>query len=277
MTVNNDLRDYVDVLIRRWKLVLAMPVLAIVAAALASLSIKPTYEATAIIALAPATLSIPTANQVPPYYLIVDSSRRLPVAFTPTYYVTLLKGADVVNAVAPKTAVSISSNSSDKSLIEITARGEDAQVAAATANKWAEVGAGRILQVLMPAGNEANAAQEKLDNAEQTLVKFTQQNGLDYNLDKLRSAVLLVDKRQELDRLLRARDTAEAVYNDFARDLESSTILATNTYRPSTILAPVPSAPVSSNVPRNLFIGAGFGLLIGVLGAFAAEYMVRKR
>ena len=150
-------------------------------------------------------------------------------------------------------------------------------MAATTANRWAEVGAGRILQVIMPAGDEASAAREKLDSAEQTLVKFSQQNGLEYNLDKLRSAVLLVDKRQELDRLLRARDTAEAVYNDFARELESSTILATNTYRPSTILAPVPSAPVSANVPRNLIIGAGFGLLIGVLGAFAAEYMVRKR
>lgn len=277
MTANNDLRDYVDVLIRRWKLVLAMPVLAILAAALASLAVKPEFEATAVIALAPSTLSIPTANQVPPYYIIVDSPRRLPVAYTPSYYISILKGADVVNAVSPRTAVSITSNGSDKSLIEITARSGNAQEAAATANRWAEVGAGRILQTILPSGDEARAAQEKLDGAEQALVKFSQQNGLEYNIDRLRSTTLPVDKRQELDRLTRARDTAEAVYNEFARDLERSNILATNAYKPSTIPAPVPSAPVSANLPRNLLIAAGFGLLIGVLGAFAAEYMVRKR
>ena len=277
MTVNNELYDYLDVLIRHWKVVLAMPVLAILAAALASLAIKPEYEATAVVALAPATLSIPTANQVPPYYIVVDSPRRLPVAYTPSFYISVLKGADVVNAVAPKTVVSITSNGSDKSLIEITARSGDAQEAAATANRWAEVGLERILRTIVPSGEEARAAQEKFGTAEQALVKFSQQNGLEYNSDRLLSAALPVEKRQELDRLIRARDKAESVYNEFARDLERSTILATTAYKPSTIPAPIPSAPVSANVPRNLVIAAGLGLLIGVLGAFAAESMVRKR
>ncbi|MBI4786972.1 MAG: hypothetical protein HY782_08005 [Chloroflexi bacterium] len=278
LSTDSDLRDYLTVVIRRWKLVLAMPALAIVAAVLVGLIVKPVYAATATIVLAPATLSIPTANQVPPYYLMVDSPRRLPTAYTPAYYVALLKSAEVVSAVAPQAPVSISANVGDKSLIEIAATSDDPNVAAQTANTWARAGAARIAQILSPGSDEVDAAQQKLDAAEQALVKFSQDNALgDYNLAKLRAASFFsTEKNLELARLLRARDNAEAVYNDFARDFGRAAILAASALKPTTIAAPVPTEPVSPKWAQNIAVAAGLGLLIGILGAFAAEYVTRK-
>jgi capsular polysaccharide biosynthesis protein len=274
----SDLRDYVDVLIHRWKLVVAMPVLAMLAAAGVALATKPTFEATAIVVLSPTTLSVPTSNQAPPYYLMADAAHQLPTAYTPTHYVSLLQGAEVVNAVNPPGAVSISPNGSDKSLIEITARNNDPQVAAQTANVYAQAGAARILQALAPSSEEATASQRNLDAAEQALVKFSQENGLgEYNLVKLRTGVMLSTAKQlELAQLLRTRDNAEVVYNDLARDWARASILAANTYKPTTILAPVPATFISPKPVQNVAIGAGLGLFVGVLGAFAVEYMTRK-
>lgn len=274
----NARRDYFDVLIRRWKLVLAMPILAMTAAALVTLTTQPTYEATAIIALSPATLSVPTANQAPPYYLVVDSPRHLPTAYTPAYYVALLKGDDVVAQVAPLAAVTIAPSGNDKSLIEITARGDDPKQVAATANKWAQVGAARIQQVLLPSGDTAAAAQKELEAAEHALVKFAQDNALgDYDLAKLRVATSLpTDKRLELARRLRARDVAESVYLDFARDQERAAILAASVYKPTTIAAPMPTTPASPKSAQSILVGAAFGLLVGILSAFAVESMSRR-
>lgn len=273
MNEETTLRDYFDVLIRRWKWVLAMPILAMLAAALVSLAMPPTYEATAILALAPATLSIPTANQVPPYYLLVDSPRQLPTAYTPAYYVAILKSAQVVDTVAPRVPVTIAPNGSDKSLLEITARGDDPQKVAATANTWAQVGAERIQQILLPNEDAAATAQKKLDAADQALARFARDNALGaYDVEQLRLGVSLSgEKKAELERLLRARDLAESIYLDFARELERAKILATTLYKPTTIAAPVPAAPVSPKPLQNVLVGAAFGLLLGILGAFAVE------
>ncbi len=273
----NDLRDYVDVLIRHWKLVIAMAVLAMLAAAAVSFMVKPVFEAKAMIAISPATLSVPTANQVPPYYLMVDSPRQLPVAYTPSYYIALVQSAEVIEAAHPSSPVTISSNGGDKSLIEIAARSDNPQAAAQVANAYAEAGASRIQQTLVPDGAEVKTAQLNLDVAEQALVKFSLQNELgDYNLAKLRSVSLSTAKQLELATLLRERDNAESVYNDLARDWERSTILATNAYKPTTMQAAIPTSPISPKPLQNIAIGAGLGLLVGILAAFAAEYATRK-
>ena len=271
-----DLHAYLDVLIRRWKFVLAMPVLALIAAALVTLAIKPTYEATAVLALSPATVSVPTTSQAPPYYLMVDSPRNLPTAYTPAYYIALLEGNDVVSQVAPQVPVTIDSNGSDKSLIEITARGGDPQIVAATANKWMWEGAARIQKALLPSQGQLAAAQAKLDETERALVKFSKDNGLDYDLNRLRTATFSSsDKQVELGKLLRAYDVAESVYVDLAKSWERENILATSTYAPSLIAAAVPTAPISPKPVQNILIGAAFGLLLGILGAFALEWVAR--
>ncbi len=273
-----DLRDALDRLIRRWKFVVAMPILAAFAAALVSMAIKPTYEATAVIALSPATLSIPTTSQAPPYYLMVDSPQHLPAAYSPTYYLALLGGKDVVAQAAPQAAVALASNGSDKSLIEVTARGDDPNKVQATANTYAQAGAARIQLALLPSGNDVAAAQQKLDAADQALVKFSKDNGFgEYDLSQLRTATFAsTDKQLELSRLLRDRDVAEPVYLDLARGLERAQILATTAYSPTVIAAPAPGAPVSPKLTQNILVGAVLGLLLGVLGAFVLEFFARR-
>lgn len=270
--------SYFNTLVRRWQIVLAMPILAMLAAVLVTFATKPTYEATATIALAPATLSIPTTNQLPPYYLTVDSPRRLPIAYTPTYYVALLKDASIVNQVAPRAAIAIAANGSDRSLLEITARGDDAKIVAETANAYADAGAQRIIQILMPSGDDVAAAQKKLETAEQALVKFSQDNGLgEFDPAKLRTALgLTATKRLELDRLMRERDNTESVYNDFAREYERAAILAGNVYKPRVITTGTPTAPVAPKLAQNVLIAGAFGLLVGIAGAFAVDYLSRR-
>lgn len=274
-----DLPAYFDVLVRRWKFVVAMPLLAMSAAALVSFVMKPTYEATAIIALSPVTLSVPTTSQAPPYYLMVDSPQHLPSAFTPTYYIAVLKGNDVIAQVAPQVPVSIVSDSGDKSLIDIIARGEDLNQVQTTANAYAQAGAARIQQALMPNGQDVAAAQKKLDAADQALVKFSKDTGLSgYDLSQLRAATFSsTDTQLELGRLLRDRDVADSVLLDFERELERSQILAGSDYSPKVISAPAPDAPVSPKLAQNVLIGAVLGLLVGILGAFALDYVSRSR
>ena len=98
-------RGYAGVLIRRWPIVVATTAIAILAAFLVTLATVPVYEATAVVALSPATLSVPATNQSPPYYLTVDSPSHLPRAFTPAYYVALLKSSSVANTVAPASSI----------------------------------------------------------------------------------------------------------------------------------------------------------------------------
>ena len=271
------LRDYFDVLIRRWYIVVAMPLLAMLAAALVTFALKPTYEATATLALAPTTVSISLANQLPPYYLMVSDPRRLPTAYTPTYYVAILKGADVISAAKPQAAVTIAPDGSDRSLIHLTARGDDPKKVTDTANAYAQAGAACLQQLLQPTGEEAAAAQKRLDDAQDALITFARNNGFAYDPtapdapSNLSSAKVL-----EFQQLLRERDITEAVYLDFAREYERTAILANTAYLPTIIPAAVPTAPISPKLAQNVLIGAAFGLLIGLLGAFSIEFIARR-
>jgi capsular polysaccharide biosynthesis protein len=270
-------RDYFDVLIRRWYIVVAMPLLAMLAAALVTFALKPAYEATATLALAPTTVSISLANQLPPYYLMVSDPRRLPTAYTPTYYVAVLKGADVVSAAKPQAAVMIAPDGNDRSLIHLTAHGDDPQKVANTANAYAQAGAARIQRLLQPTGEEAAGAQRRLDDAQDALITFASNNNFSYDPTAPDvPSTLPRAKVLEFQQLLRERDIAESVYLDFAREYERTTILANTAYVPTTIPASIPTAPISPKLGQNVLIGAAFGLLIGLLGAFSIELFVRR-
>ncbi|MBI5035646.1 MAG: hypothetical protein HZB51_34570 [Chloroflexi bacterium] len=270
-----DLHNYIDVLIRRWQIILAMPVLAIIVAVGVTFAIKPTYEATTTLALAPSTVSISLSNQLPPYYLMVDSPRHLPTAYTPTYYIAILKGADVVNAAKPRATISISADSGDRSLIAITARSDDPKIAVESANNYANASAERIRQLLTPNSAESTLAKQKLDAAQQALDQFMRENNL-VETDPSAATGLSLDKRKQFSDLSRARDLADSVHLDLARNDAISAILADTSLRPTIIAASVPTAPVSPKLNQNILIGAAIGLLIGILGAFTLELTRRK-
>jgi hypothetical protein len=273
-----DIGIYFDVLIRRWKIIVAMPVLAVIAAALATLAIKPTYEASAGIALAPTTVSISLANQLPPYYLMVSDPRNLPIAYTPAYYIAILNGADVVNAAQARAAISISGDGNDRALLHILARGSEAKLAADAANAYAQAGVSRITALLQPTGAQADAAKQMLQAAEQAIVKYASDNGIDYDPSGMRETPQLPrGKELAFQSLLRDRDIAESVYLDFARDLERSAIMANTANRPIMIPATIPTAPVSPKIAQNILFGAAFGLLVGIVGAFAIELVTHLR
>ena len=269
-----NLRDYIDLLIRRWKFVLAMAILAAIAAAFVTFAQKPVFQATATIALAPSTVSVSLSNLLPPYYLMVDSPRNLPPAYTPAYYLAMLKGAEVVAAAQPRSSITIAGDGSDRALIHITARGEDANLTADDANAYAQAGANRLQRLIAPSGAEVAAAKQKLDAAQQAFDKFLLDHKIvDY--DPAAPPALPPDQRKELLTLSHARDLAESIYLDFARDFAKTAILAETTYRPTVIPASVPSAPASPQLAQNLLIGGAFGLLIGILGAFTLEFTQR--
>lgn len=271
-----DLREYFDILIRRWQIIAAMVVIAVITFVGVTVLTKPTYEATATIALAPSTVSVSISSQVPPYYLMVDPSHPLPTAYTPTYYIAILKSSEVVDAVTPRLPATISSDSADKSLIEITTRGGDPKLAAQAATSWAQVGAERIGKLLLPDGADVAAAKQKLDDAQNALDKFMQDNRItDYD-PASPPTNLSSDKRKQLNDLSRARDLADSVYLDIARDYEHTSIIAATSNKPTVIPAVVPNSPVSPKPLQNVLIGAALGLLVGIVAAFAVEFVLRR-
>lgn len=274
-----DLRSYFDILIRRWIIVLVMPIVAMVVAALGTLAIKPVYEATATIALAPSTISVSISTQAPPYYLLVDSPRKLPTAYTPAYYLAILKSPDVAGGASLRLPAAFSSNGADKSLIDVAVRGSDPQEAAQLATTWAQLGAQRIEKLLTPSDAQVTLAQSRVDAAEDALIKFAQENRLSESdlADPFSITTLSPDKKSELARLLRVRDAAEETARDFASDYEHATVLASTTYKPTVVPASVPTAPVSPKLAQSVLVAGVLGLLIGVLAAFAVEYMLRRR
>lgn len=271
-----DLRDYIDILIRRRLIIAAMIVIAVLAFAGATALTQPTYEATATIALAPATVSVSISSQVPPYYLMVDPSHRLPPAYTPAYYIAVLKSAAVVDAVTPRLPATIASDNADKSLIAITTRGGDPQAAAQAATRWAQVGAARIGQLLLPDGADVALAKQKLDDAQNALDKFLQDNQISDYDSAMPPTNLAASQRKQLNDLARARDLADSVYLDIARDNAHASINAATAAQPTVLPAAVPSAPVSPQPLQNILIGAVFGLLIGVAAACAVEWVLRR-
>jgi capsular polysaccharide biosynthesis protein len=277
MDSETNFHAFLDVLIRRWQIVVAMPALAMLTAALVTLALKPTYEATATIALAPSTVAVSLSNLLPPYYLMVDDPRRLPLAFTPTYYLTILKGADVVNAAKPHGAITLASDPNDRALIHVSARGDDPKQVADTANAYARAGSARIQQLIQPTGEEATAARQRLADAQNALSAFARDHNFSYDPtapdvpSTLERAQIL-----EFQQRLRERDIAESVYLDFAREFERMTILANSAYRPTVIAAATPANPVAPKLAPNVLIGAAFGLLVGLLGAFTLELIARR-
>lgn len=146
-----DLREYVRVLLQRWKLILGLTVVGATIAAVVSLVLPPTYESTALVSVAQGryTLRLDDATQ---------GALPLPLKAYPDLALSDEVVADVFNQVKNSLPSSVNTLSkfrrflkatpaADPSLLRLTVRAEDPALTAQIANTWAKTltaSAGRL-------------------------------------------------------------------------------------------------------------------------------------
>lgn len=146
-----DLRVYIDVLIRRWKWIVGVTLVAALVAGVVSLLMPPTYESTAsVFVLSTGTTSTGTStNQV-----LVSPQAQV------TLLTSNLVAQQVIQALGDKLsedekrallstdltggAVKVQPDTTDKSLFKITAQAKTAEKSQDIANAWATAGAAEI-------------------------------------------------------------------------------------------------------------------------------------
>lgn len=162
-----DLRQYIDVLIKRWKWIVGVTVLAALVAGIVSYTTTPTYEATATVFV---LLNRATTSNSGPTTML-----------TPQTQLTLLQNGDVApraveqlgekitadekNALLRQGTVRVSADATDKALFKVTAQANQAQKSADMANAWADAGAQLINQ------QESQALSQAIPTLQQTFEK----------------------------------------------------------------------------------------------------------
>ncbi len=169
------LREYIDVIVRRWKLVLGIPLVAVVTAAIVSFLITPTYETTA-------TLSVPQPSPSIAYTSLIESTEVESQAID-LLNASLSPAERVPGGLIDKVRVS---RESDGRLIRITVQSDTSKKAAQIANAWAEAS---IRKLSAPEFLEAQereilddpqlkVAKQSLNEAQQALDDFLKLHGL---------------------------------------------------------------------------------------------------
>jgi succinoglycan biosynthesis transport protein ExoP len=206
-----DLREYVLVLLKHWKLILGTTVAAAVTALVVSFFLPPTYEATALVVVKP------------PQYVMQFDPRFETLTQQPAYkaYPTLAEGDEVMEALFarlnPRPAeiktlgdlrgMVEAKAGTDPSVVRLIVRSSNPQEAARIANLWAEIFVAHANRVYGASDEELKQlegqlaqAQAELEAAEQALIEFQARNQasiLDARLDSLKSdqAHYLADQR----------------------------------------------------------------------------------
>lgn len=216
-----DLRQYVDVLIRRWKWIVGLALVAAVMALAVSFLVPPTYEATALVAVTE-----------PRYIMRFDPRFETVNAVQPAYkaYPELATSDDLLRTLLarldplPQTVETLrdvrriveAQPGADPSVVRLGVRSRDPQEAARIANAWAGLFVTRANEIYGVQNEEqvpffegqSGRAQADLEAAEQALVAFQARN---------QGAVLeaqLASARQDLqDYLVEQREIVRAVRN----------------------------------------------------------------
>ena len=187
-----DLRDYVNVLLKYWWIVIGVPLLALlVAGVLAFFVIPPSYQATAYVAITSPRYIVQFA---PNFESVPLDQRQIPLKSYPVLATSL----DLLQRVFPKVADLLpeeartlqglrgmvsAKNSQDPSLIELTVTAADPEVAAKVANIWADEVARTIEEVYGQSSQEIATFEEQLRQAdarrqaaEQAVIEFQARN-----------------------------------------------------------------------------------------------------
>ena len=183
-----DLRPYVEALLRNWKWIIGAGILAALIALGVSFLLPPTYEATALVAV----MEPRQVVQFDPRIRTTDDSqpfKAYPELATSDELLAAL--LDETATVAPDVATLANLQGllsaeagSDPSLLHLSVKYGDPQVAADVANKWAELFVVRANEVFGSQGDEQlsyfedqlSAAKQKMQQAEEKLIDFQARN-----------------------------------------------------------------------------------------------------
>jgi len=189
-----DLREYILVLLKHWKWIAGVTLVAAVVALVVSFLLPPTYEATALLAvtrpryvmqfdprIAPVE-SVSSAVIQPPYkaYPELASSDEV----LQELLAQLNPRLEKVETVEDLRELIKAKSGTDQSLVILTVRWKDPEEAAEVANLWAEILVRRANEIYGSAGEsqfqfyqqQLQRAEEELRTAEEALVAFQARN-----------------------------------------------------------------------------------------------------
>lgn len=165
-------QDYLEVILKRWRLILGTTFLVMVTAAIVSSITPPTYQASA-------TLLIPEAIASPMHVSLIESTdveRRV----TDALKTTLPPSQQAPGSLLQKVKAS---QSDDLKLIQITVQCDSPQKAAKVANAWATASSEYISEVCGEAlemellEGQLEIAEENLRGVENALKQFEEESG----------------------------------------------------------------------------------------------------
>jgi uncharacterized protein involved in exopolysaccharide biosynthesis len=181
MEIDIDPQYYVDVVLRHWKVVIVVFLVATLAAGAASFVQQPTYEATVIL-----TEETYEFYAVPRLY----SLDKAVVKLYPTMASTESVESRVIEVLGSslsateqspgvlRSAVTVHEDPENPALFRIRVRGNDPQKAVLIANTWAEQYVEEVSNIPVARSPQLEAAEEDLDSAEAALTEFRQRTGL---------------------------------------------------------------------------------------------------
>ena len=219
-----DLRQYVDVLIRHWKWIAGLALVAAVAALVVSFLIPPTYEATALVAVTEPRYVMrfdprfETVNGIQPVY---KAYPELATSDELLQYLLahLVPPPQGVESLRDLRGMLDAGAGADPSIVRLAVRSQEPQEAARVVNIWAGLFVIRANEIYGSQNeeqvsffeNQLERAQAELDTAEQALVAFQARN---------QGAILeaqLVSAQQDLqDYLVEQREVQRAARNTLA-------------------------------------------------------------
>ena len=299
-----DLREYMDVIVKRWKLVLGIPFLAVLVAALVSLLLPPVYEAKA------GVLIVKSKSEItfePKYRTLTEEDLAragLDIKARRQALEALVKSSSVAAEVIAKVGSILEPEERDVSallemvetesngdLIGIKVRGEDPGEVAAIANAWGEVYEEYINrlysgmpQSLSDIQVQASEAKESYQEAEEALARFLGDNRIDLLTREIQARQdALADyyaAQRQLDRLIA---DAEALRDQLRRATSSSPPTAAGDSL-ATLFLRANAFTLSSGLPAQLQLsldqlpayGEDVAQQIGEIEALIANLQARK-
>lgn len=262
-----DLREYVEVLLRHWKWIAALTLVAAAAAFVVSLLLPPTYEATALVVITK-----------PRYVMRFDERFETVNDIQQPYkaYPTLAKSDDLLlqtiaalNPPPPEEMQKLNTfrgkvdaaSGSDPSVVELRVADRDPELAARIANTWAGVFVGQVNALYVETAQDAQffeaqlaEADLELQAAEQALIAFQRRNQA-----SVLSAQINAMKRQ-LSAYLEAQNAIELVLQD-AASLKARLALQESQSAPAladdlaALLLQIEALSLENQVPLQLQIG----------------------